>query len=80
MRLARQCAHELVTEVMTMHASDVATAMQAAQAPQGAPEARVGAGMEITHADRYDYRIVREDRGHPTGIKGSQPNPLRTAD
>jgi replicative DNA helicase len=42
-------------------------------------EARVGAGMELTHAGRYDYRIVREDRGHPPGIKGSQPDPLRTA-
>ncbi len=44
-----------------------------------AMEARVGAGMELTYAGRYDYRIVREDRGHPLGIKGSQPNPLRTA-
>ena len=45
----------------------------------GTMEARVGAGLELTHAGRYDYRIVREDRGHPLGIKGSQPNPLRTA-
>jgi replicative DNA helicase len=40
---------------------------------------RAGAGMQVTHAGRYDYRIVREDRGHPPGLAGAQPNPLRTA-
>ncbi|MEX8498929.1 MAG: replicative DNA helicase [Leptothrix ochracea] len=42
-------------------------------------EARVGDGMAVTHADRYDYRIVREDRGHVLGVRGTQANPLRTA-
>jgi replicative DNA helicase len=36
-------------------------------------------GMQVTHAGRYDDRIVREDRGHPPGLAGAQPNPLRTA-
>jgi len=40
---------------------------------------RVGDGMEVTHAGRYDYRIVREDRGHVPGLVGAQPNPLRVA-
>jgi replicative DNA helicase len=40
---------------------------------------RAGAGMEVTHAGRYDYRIVRSDRGRVPGLAGSQPNPLRTA-
>jgi replicative DNA helicase len=42
-------------------------------------EALAGAGMMVTHADRYDYRIVREDRGHVAGLQGQQANPLRTA-
>ena len=41
--------------------------------------ARAGAGMDVVHAGRYDYRIVREDRGHPEGFAGAQPNPLRVA-
>ncbi|CAM4033756.1 replicative DNA helicase [Roseateles saccharophilus] len=40
---------------------------------------RAGAGMVVTPAGGYDYRIVREDRGHVPGIAGSQPNPLRVA-
>lgn len=40
---------------------------------------RVAPGMQVTHAGRYDYRIVREDRGHPAGWAGALPNPLRTA-
>ena len=38
-----------------------------------------GADMEVTHAGRYDYRIVRRDRGRMAGRMGSQPNPLRAA-
>jgi len=40
---------------------------------------RVGPGMVVTPAGGYDYRIVREDRGHVQGIAGAQPNPLRVA-
>jgi replicative DNA helicase len=40
---------------------------------------RTGPGLMVTHAGRYDYRIVREDRGHVAGIAGSQANPLRVA-
>jgi replicative DNA helicase len=40
---------------------------------------RAGDGMEVTHAGRDDYRIVRRDRGHVPGLLGAQPNPLRTA-
>lgn len=40
---------------------------------------RAGPGMTVTPAGGYDYRIVREDRGHVQGIAGSQPNPLRVA-
>ncbi|NZD55704.1 replicative DNA helicase [Sphaerotilus montanus] len=41
--------------------------------------ARVGDGMVMTEAGGYDYRIVRQDRGHVAGLAGSQPNPLRMA-
>jgi replicative DNA helicase len=41
--------------------------------------ARVGDGMAMTDAGGYDYRIVRQDRGHVAGLAGSQPNPLRMA-
>jgi replicative DNA helicase len=40
---------------------------------------RVGDGMAVTYAGRYDYRIVREDRGHARGFAGMQANPLRLA-
>ena len=42
-------------------------------------EARVGADMAVTHAQNYDYRIVRQDRGHVLGLQGAQSNPLRVA-
>ncbi|MGI9142062.1 MAG: replicative DNA helicase [Fluviibacter sp.] len=35
--------------------------------------------MTITHAGNYDYRIVREDRGHVQGIAGSQANEIKEA-
>ncbi len=41
--------------------------------------ARAGEGMAVVHAGAYDYHIVREDRGHPAGVAGAQPNPLRVA-
>ncbi len=41
--------------------------------------ARAGRDMAVVHAGRYDYRIVREDRGHVPGVAGMQPNPLRVA-
>ncbi|MBP8272417.1 MAG: replicative DNA helicase, partial [Sphaerotilus sp.] len=41
--------------------------------------ARIEKGMMVTEAGGYDYRIVRQDRGHVEGIAGSQPNPLRCA-
>jgi replicative DNA helicase len=41
--------------------------------------ARAGTDMEVTHAGRYDYRIVRRDRGRVPGFAGAQPNPLRVA-
>ncbi|MBS0449172.1 MAG: replicative DNA helicase [Proteobacteria bacterium] len=41
--------------------------------------ARIGSGMMVTRAGRYDYRIVRHDRGHEPGLAGAQPNPLRVA-
>jgi replicative DNA helicase len=41
--------------------------------------AHIGAAMTLTHAGDYDYRIVREDRGHVAGKAGSQPNALRQA-
>ena len=40
---------------------------------------RAGPGMEVTHASRYDYRIVRKDRGRVSGFAGAQANPLRIA-
>jgi replicative DNA helicase len=40
---------------------------------------RAGPALEVTHAGRYDYRIVRRDRGHEPGVVGAQPNPLRVA-
>lgn len=40
---------------------------------------RAGEGMDVTHAGKYDYRIVRQDRGHASGFAGMQPNPLRVA-
>ncbi|MFT3821096.1 MAG: replicative DNA helicase [Rubrivivax sp.] len=40
---------------------------------------RVADGMEVTHVGAYDYRIVRDDRGHPAGHMGAQANPLRLA-
>jgi len=42
-------------------------------------QSRAGEGMEVTHAGKYDYRIVRQDRGRVSGFAGMQPNPLRTA-
>ncbi len=42
-------------------------------------EARVGADMTVTHAQNYDYRIVRQDRGHVLGLQGTQANPLQVA-
>ncbi|OGT88696.1 MAG: replicative DNA helicase [Gammaproteobacteria bacterium RIFOXYA12_FULL_61_12] len=41
--------------------------------------ARVGDAMTVTHAGAYDYRIVRDDRGHAPGLAGSQPNRIRQA-
>ncbi|WP_077033333.1 replicative DNA helicase [Pelomonas sp. KK5] len=41
--------------------------------------ARAGVGMMVTAAGGYDYRIVRQDRDHPTGFFGAQGNPLRVA-
>ncbi len=35
--------------------------------------------MTVTHAGNYDYRIVREDRGHAPGMAGSQPNEIKEA-
>src|SRR5574343_2062195 len=35
--------------------------------------------MTVTHAGNYDYRIVREDRGHAPGMAGSQPNEIEEA-
>ncbi len=40
---------------------------------------RIGAGMAVMHAGKYDYRIVSEDRGHVAGLAASQANPLRVA-
>ncbi len=40
---------------------------------------RAGIGMALTHAGNYDYRIVRQDRGHVAGIMGSQPNGLSSS-
>ncbi|MBP7918024.1 MAG: replicative DNA helicase [Rhodocyclaceae bacterium] len=37
------------------------------------------AAMTVTHAGHYDYRIVREDRGHAPGMAGSQPNAIKEA-
>ena len=42
-------------------------------------QARAGAGMTVAAAGGYDFRIVRDDRGHAAGHAGMQPNPLRTA-
>lgn len=42
-------------------------------------EARVGDDMTVVHAESYDYRIVRRDRGRVPGLQGAQPNPLRIA-
>jgi replicative DNA helicase len=41
---------------------------------QALPEA-----MTVTHAGNYDYRLVREDRGHAPGFAGSQPNEIKEA-
>ncbi len=41
--------------------------------------ARLGEGMEVTSAGRYDYRLVRVDRGHEPGHAGMAANPLRLA-
>jgi replicative DNA helicase len=41
--------------------------------------ARAGEGMDVVHAGNYDYRIVRADRGHVSGLAGAQANPLRVA-
>ncbi len=38
-----------------------------------------GHAMTVVHAGAYDWRIVREDRGHVAGLFGNQPNPLRMA-
>jgi replicative DNA helicase len=40
---------------------------------------RAGEGMAVTHAGRYDYRVVRNDRGHVAGFAGMQRSPLRVA-
>ena len=40
-------------------------------------QSRAGATLEVVHASKYDYRIVRRDRGHVDGMQGMQPNPLR---
>jgi replicative DNA helicase len=40
---------------------------------------RVGAGMEVVHAERYDYRIVQSDRGHCAGVTGTRRNPVKQA-
>jgi replicative DNA helicase len=33
--------------------------------------------MTVVHAGRYDYRLIRQDRGRVLGMQGAQPNPLR---
>ncbi|MFP5382040.1 MAG: replicative DNA helicase [Gammaproteobacteria bacterium] len=40
-------------------------------------EERLGAGMQVSAAQRYDYRLIRQDRGRVPGLQGVQPNPLR---
>ena len=40
---------------------------------------RIGQSMALSHAGAYDYRIVRDDRGHVPGVCGSQPNALKRA-
>ncbi|MFC6283756.1 MULTISPECIES: replicative DNA helicase [Polaromonas] len=37
----------------------------------------LGEGMRMTHAGRYDWRIVREGGAHAAGVQGVQANPLR---
>ncbi|MDP3247910.1 MAG: replicative DNA helicase [Polaromonas sp.] len=37
----------------------------------------VGQGMTLNHAERYDWRIVREQGAHAKGVAGVQANPLR---
>jgi replicative DNA helicase len=37
----------------------------------------LGGTMTVTHVGAYDYRIVRQDRGHVQGHFGSQPNELK---
>ncbi len=45
----------------------------------GLMQQRAGDGMTVTHGERYDYRIVRQDRGRVAGSAGMQANPLRVA-
>ncbi|MBI3903520.1 MAG: replicative DNA helicase [Nitrosomonadales bacterium] len=40
-------------------------------------EERIEHGMMVTHAQNYDYRLIRRDRGRQPGLQGAQPNPLR---
>ena len=40
-------------------------------------EERLDEGMMVNHAQRYDYRLIRQDRGRVPGLMGAQPNPLR---
>ena len=40
-------------------------------------EERMGEEMMVNHAKYYDYRLIRQDRGHVPGLMGMQPNPLR---
>ena len=38
---------------------------------------RVGSGLILQHASRYDWRIVQPDRGAVAGHAGRHPNPLK---
>ena len=42
-------------------------------------QASLPQAMTITNAGQYDYRLVRENRGHVPGLAGSQPDEIKEA-
>jgi replicative DNA helicase len=43
----------------------------------GRVEHAIGAGMAVTHAGNYDYRIVQRGGANRPGVQGVTPNPLK---